>query len=76
MVRRHHQPQGESSAVSACIYKFKPLLEESFAQPETIKVACDVHDWMSAYIVATEHPYYVLTDRNGAFELTDVPAGT
>lgn len=35
-----------------------------------------MHDWMSAYIVATEHPYYVLTDRNGAFELTDVPAGT
>ena len=39
-------------------------------------VKCDIHPWMNAYIHAVEHPYYVLTGKDGSFELSDVPAGT
>lgn len=55
---------------------FKRELNVSFGKSETVKVACDVHDWMTARIVVQEHPYYALTDDNGHFELTDVPPGT
>ncbi|MFQ5664841.1 MAG: carboxypeptidase regulatory-like domain-containing protein [Candidatus Binatia bacterium] len=56
--------------------KFKPELKETFTHPEIIKVTCDVHGWMSAYVVVEAHPYYTLSDENGAFQLTDVPPGT
>ncbi|MFQ5845614.1 MAG: hypothetical protein ACE5JG_11570, partial [Planctomycetota bacterium] len=40
-------------------------------------VRCDAgHIWMSAYIWVVGHPYHVLTDEQGRFELTDVPPGT
>jgi plastocyanin len=47
--------------------KFKKELTETFAQPEVIAVKCDVHGWMSAWIVVVDHPYYAVTDENGKF---------
>ena len=48
-----------------------------FELPEQpIKVRCDAHEWMGAWVFAVEHPYYAKTDENGAFNLTDVPPGT
>ena len=56
--------------------KFKKEITETFAQPEAIPVKCDVHGWMSAWIVAVDHPYYAVTDATGKFTIADVPAGT
>lgn len=58
------QPQGSDPIVT-------PL---SFA--EIYKVGCDIHSWMNAWVVAAEHAYYETTGEDGAFSLTDVPAGT
>lgn len=44
--------------------------------PETIQIACDIHGWMNAWLVVTDHPYYAITDESGSFELGDVPPGT
>jgi plastocyanin len=44
--------------------------------PETIKVQCDMHGWMRAWIVVTDTPYTVVTDATGRFQLPEVPAGT
>jgi hypothetical protein len=41
-----------------------------------IRIRCDVHSWMAAWWVAQDHPYYALTDSDGAFALDDVPPGT
>lgn len=51
-------------------------IELRFDVPEKVRVKCDLHPWMSAWIVVTEHPYQVVTDVSGSFELTEVPAGT
>jgi plastocyanin len=40
-----------------------------------VKIRCEVHPWMSAYIVVTEHPYHAVSDVYGEYELTDIPAG-
>ena len=41
-----------------------------------ISIACDAgHSWMSAYIHVVHHPYYAITDDEGGFTLSDVPAG-
>ena len=40
-----------------------------------VKIRCEVHPWMSAYIVVTEHPYHAISDIYGEYVLTDIPAG-
>jgi plastocyanin len=56
--------------------KFKKTLDVKIDKPEAIEVKCDVHGWMHGWLVATESPYFAVTDNSGAFKLTDVPAGS
>ena len=56
--------------------KFKKTLDVKIEKPEAIEVKCDVHGWMQGWLVATETPYFAVTDNSGSFKLTDVPAGT
>jgi len=55
--------------------KFKKRISTKFSKAEFIKLRCDVHSWMSGWIVAAANPYYVTTDEAGNFTLTGVPAG-
>ncbi|MBI3838496.1 MAG: hypothetical protein HY288_11265 [Planctomycetia bacterium] len=41
-----------------------------------VKVGCNIHTWMGAYLVVRKDPYAAVTDRTGAFTLKDLPAGT
>jgi hypothetical protein len=40
-----------------------------------LTVTCDSHTHMGAYLLVLEHPYFAVTDENGAFVLADVPPG-
>jgi plastocyanin len=51
-------------------------LPKTFEHPETIKITCDVHKWMTAWLIVQDNPYYAITDENGDFRLEDVPPGT
>ena len=48
----------------------------TFTKPEIIRIDCDLHPWMRAWVVVAEHPFYAVTDRRGEFVLDDVPAGS
>jgi plastocyanin len=48
----------------------KPLIAAG-----VVKIRCEVHPWMSAYIVVTEHPYHAISDVYGEYELSEVPPG-
>lgn len=48
----------------------KPLVT-----PGLVKILCEVHPWMSAYLVITEHPYHAVTDLFGEYDIRDVPPG-
>ncbi len=65
-----------NSAINVAQPGFKKKMTLAFAEAEIIRVACDVHNWMGCYIAVAEHPYYAITDANGNFEMSDVPAGT
>ena len=56
--------------------KFKKNMDVKIDKPEVIQVKCDVHGWMEGWLVATDNPYFAVTDSSGSFKLTDVPAGT
>lgn len=53
----------------------KPIHKE-FKFNEVVKVGCDVHKWMSAWVVVRDNPYYCITSLDGTFKITDVPPGT
>lgn len=57
-------PAGGSSIVDSV----KPIKEPA-------ATSCAIHPWMSAYIMATPHPYIAVTDEKGEFEIKNVPAG-
>jgi plastocyanin len=46
------------------------------ARPGVIRIACDVHAWMSAAVLVTATPHVVVTGAGGRFELKEVPAGS
>jgi plastocyanin len=51
-------------------------LSFSYTQSEIVRVVCDVHSWMRAWIVVTEHPYYSVSNLDGRFRLENVPEGS
>ena len=45
-------------------------------KPGLVRLQCDAgHTWMNAWIYVFDHPYYAVTDDNGAFVIAGVPAG-
>jgi hypothetical protein len=46
------------------------------SMPMMIKVKCDAHEWMHAWIMELEHPYYATSAADGHFTIKDVPPGT
>ena len=42
---------------------------------EMLRLKCDVHSWMTAYIGIVSHPYFAVTSDAGTFEIRNVPAG-
>src|SRR5215813_4580254 len=46
-----------------------------FTKPEIVRVDCDLHPWMRAWVVVAEHPFYAVTNDQGEFVLDNVPPG-
>lgn len=44
-------------------------------QEVMVKIKCDVHNWMSAYIGVLDHPFFAVSDEKGNFTIKDLPAG-
>ena len=47
-----------------------------FDQPGIVRVFCDIHSHMSAYILVFSHRYFALTDEQGRYRIENVPPGT
>lgn len=47
----------------------------SFTAPESFKIKCDVHPWMSAWVHVFDHPYFAVTGEDGTYEIRNLPPG-
>jgi len=48
----------------------------SFPKPEMfLKIKCDVHAWMFAWVSVFDHPYFAVSAKDGTFKIPNVPAG-
>lgn len=54
----------------------QPALEFAFEHAEkAVSFACDIHPWMAATVFIEEHPWFAVSDQDGAFRIRDVPPG-
>ena len=51
-------------------------LTYTFPEPEMfITFKCDIHPWMFAWVSVFDSPYYAISDKEGKFDIKDVPPG-
>ena len=49
---------------------------KQFTAPEVmVRLICDVHPWMEAWIGVLEHPFHAVTEQGGKFEIKGLPPG-
>jgi plastocyanin len=46
-----------------------------FDRPGVVRVFCEIHSHMSAFVLVFAHPYFALTDEGGRYRLERVPPG-
>jgi hypothetical protein len=47
-----------------------------FERPGVVRVFCDIHSHMTAFILVFAHRYFAVTDEEGKYRLDGVPPGT
>lgn len=43
---------------------------------DEIRIGCDIHPWMSSYVIVTDTPFYAVTGPDGSFSIAGLPEGT
>ncbi len=47
-----------------------------FDRAGIVRVFCDIHSHMNAYILVFNHPFFAMTDAEGRYRIENVPPGT
>jgi len=47
-----------------------------FDRAGIVRVFCDIHSHMNAYILVFSHPFFAMTDAQGRYRIENVPPGT
>src|SRR5215475_9559043 len=53
----------------------RPIPSVVFDNPGLVTLRCDIHEHMRGLILVLSTPYFVMTDTNGHFRLSGLPAG-
>ena len=65
-----------ASSYNAAFVNQNQTVSEKLNDPGLIDVQCNGgHTWMNAEILVVRHPYYAVTDQDGKFTISGVPAG-
>jgi plastocyanin len=60
----------------AQVFGMPPIKKKFPTVGDVVKFKCDVHPWMTAYLVVTDNPFFAVSGDDGSFTIKDVPAGT
>jgi plastocyanin len=53
----------------------RPVPAQVFDKPGLVTLRCDIHEHMRGLILVLSTPYFVMTDTDGHFRLSGIPAG-
>ena len=70
-----HGYLGQVTAFNVAMPLKDQKVNKKLDKPGLVRVKCDVHSWMGAFIVVVDGPAAV-SAADGAFEIKDVPPGT
>jgi hypothetical protein len=75
-----HNVHGTSARANAFNFsqpKAGIVQELRLKDPEIMmRVTCDVHRWMTAFVGVVSHPYFATSGAGGTFTIANVPAGS
>lgn len=57
------------------LYEGDPPKPIVFDKPGVVALGCNIHDWMQAYVVVVETPYFAVSDAQGNVRIADLPGG-
>lgn len=72
-----HYVYSESPAKPIQLPLYAPGKDEviTFERPGVVPLGCNIHDWMLAYVVIVDTPWFVRTEAAGSATLRGVPPG-
>jgi plastocyanin len=47
----------------------------TFDKPEIVRINCELHSWMTGWVVVAAHPFYAVTGADGQFTFDNLPPG-
>jgi plastocyanin len=53
----------------------RPIPSQVFDKPGLVTLRCDIHEHMRGLILVLDTPYFVISDTDGRFRLSDLPPG-
>jgi plastocyanin len=74
-----HNVRGQSGGKQLFNVTQPPLKTKEAKPPQDadiIRLHCDIHPWMTAWVVVSPHPYFATSGEDGAFTIQGVPPGT
>lgn len=71
-----HGYYGGRNAFNIAIPEQGVTIGKDLLIPGAVRVQCDTHNWMHAWVFVADSPYYVLTGADGSYSIGDVPPGT
>lgn len=74
-VQHHVYSVSQAKRFELPLYKDQAHDPVPFDQPGIVSLGCNIHDWMSAYIVVLATPHFAKTANDGVAPLATVPPG-
>jgi plastocyanin len=73
---RHHVYSFSSPKVfDLKLYSGTPAQPVVFDTPGLVALGCNIHDWMLAYVLVVETPWFAVSNGKGVAQVEAVPAG-
>jgi hypothetical protein len=70
-----HGFYGKRTAFNLALPNQGQRITSQLDRPGLVRVECDSHGWMLAWVYVADSPYYARTAKDGSFSITDIPPG-
>lgn len=74
-ILHHVYSFSETKTFDLPLYEGTPSDPVSFDKPGLVTLGCNIHDWMRAYVVVVDTPFYKITDNDGIAIIENLPSG-
>lgn len=74
-IRHHVYSFSPAKTFDLKLYSGTPSKPVQFDQPGLVVLGCNIHDWMLAYVLVVETPYFGKAGADGTVKLDGLPPG-